>query len=338
VKNIFSRCKDFKPEDRGFIVECSHCGKPQDKRKAAERGKWIHTLDPLELNEKGKPIANYIGFHINQLYMPLYSKQDILNQKPENNPLSDEMSWNNEVLGEFYSGDSATITTEQIKSMCGDYKRPMVKQIRPIDCTNDRNVYLGIDWGKKIDANITAKDGTLISSKGQSYTVAAKRVVGDIGYGHEIMGELQHQYGLKVLASEAVGTKIKGRIKFDDTDFPKTIRFEKDNQIEEFFNLLRKGSIRFPMKSWEQIAWLVNHCSSMVAKPIGDRYGNVKVRYSKGIAPNDGLMALINAYLAYKFDATGGFKNNAKIFSDDVQEQSRALAIGIYCPAMKIVG
>lgn len=371
------RCIDFHPEDRGYIVECAHCGKLQDKREAAENGKWVHSNPPDELNEKGDPVVKYIGFHINQLYMPLFEKKDIINQKPENNPLSDETSWNNEVLGEFYSSDSSTISAEQIKSMCGDYDRPMVKYINPEDCFNEQNVYLGIDWGKKIDVNITNREGIVVAPKGQSYTVAVvlkvegpklfsikfaaklkrndltykievidqiirnynvKRVVGDIGYGHDIMGELQHQYGLKVLASEAMGTKIKGRIKFDEDDFPKTIRFQKDNQIEEFMKLLKTGAIRFPMKSWEQIAWLVNHCSSMVAKPVGDRYGNVKIRYSKGINPNDGLMALINAYLAYKFDATNGFKNNAKIFSDKPNDQTKGLAVGVYCPAMKVVG
>jgi len=370
------RCAEFHPDNRGHIVECVHCGKTQDKREAAERGKWVHSVSIDDLDENGKPIAKYIGFHINQLYMPLYSKKNILDQKPENNPLSDETAWNNEVLGEFYSGDSSTITAEQIRTACGDYERPMVKTIRPSECTNERDVYLGIDWGKKVDAAVKNKEGVVVS-KGQSYTVACvikvegpklfsiqfatklkdnsltykrevidqimtnynvKRAVGDIGYGHEIMGELQNQYGLRVLASEALGTKIKGRIKFDDVDSPKTIRFEKDNQIEEFIKLLQKGSVRFPMRSWEQIAWLVSHCSSMVAKPVGDRYGNVKLRYSKGISPNDGLMALINAYLAYKFDVTNGFKNNAKLFSDKPNDRSKGTAIGVYCPAMKIVG
>lgn len=371
------RCKDFPAKDRGYIVECTHCNYLQDKREAAERGRWIHTTNPEEKNEKGENVVRYVGFHINQLYMPLYTKRYIMNQKPENNPLSDETAWNNEVLGEFYSGDSSTITAEEIKQMCADYKRPMVKYIRPIDCSNDRDVYLGIDWGKKIDANVVTKEGVVVSPKGQSYTVAAilkvegpklfsvqfatklqkrdlkyklevidqimrnynvKRAVGDIGYGHEIMGELQNQYGLRVLASEALGTKIKGRIRFDEIDTPKIIRFEKDNQIEEFIGLLKKGFIRFPFKSWEQIAWLVAHCSSMVAKPVGDRYGNVKLRYSKGLAPNDGLMALINAYLAYKFDATNGFKNNAKLYSDKPNDRTKGLAVGVYCPGMRIVG
>jgi hypothetical protein len=371
------RCLSFNKRDRGFIVECTNCGHLQDKRLAAERGKWVHTTDPDELDENGERVAKYMGFHINQLYMPLYQKKNIIDQKPENNPLSDETSWNNEVLGEFYSGDSATISAEEIREKCGDFNRPMVKFVKPSECANEMNTYLGIDWGKKIDVNVTNKEGVVVASKGQSYTVATvikvegpklfsiqfatklqkrdlsyklevidqiidrysiKRVVGDIGYGHEIMGELQSKYGLKVLASEALGSKIKGRIRFDDLDSPKIIRFEKDNQIEEFLNLLKKGSIRFPLKSWEQIAWLISHCSSMVAKPIGDRYGNVKIKYSKGLAPNDGLMALINAYLAYKFDVTNGFKNNAKMFSEQPNDKSRGIAIGVYCPAMKITG
>ncbi|HUV85244.1 MAG TPA: phage terminase large subunit family protein [Methanosarcinales archaeon] len=361
-------CEKFNKEDRGFIVKCPHCGAVQDKRDAAERGKWVSLKDESK--------CEYIGFHINQLYMPIYNKNAILKQKPENNPLSDEMSWNNEILGEFYSGAGLGITADEIRDKCADFDRGFRRTILKEECVMDKAVYMGVDWGKRVDMAKIGKDGNKISSGGKSFTAIVvlksegpkllsiqfatklgdnsfqykrdvinqmminynvKYAIGDIGYGHEIMGELQNEYGNRFLASEASGNKIKNKIKFDMDDFPKTIRFEKDHHIDELFNLFRTGAIRFPFKSWEPVSWLVNHCASMVAKPQMDIYGNFKFRYAKGPTPNDGLMALLNAYLAYKYDVTGGFKNPSKLFSESSQELRKGLAVGSYCPRLKVM-
>jgi hypothetical protein len=41
---------------------------------------------------------------------------------------------------------------------------------------------------------------------------------------------------------------------------------------------------------------------------LGMKADNYVKRYTKGSTPNDGLMALMYAMIAYKFIATGGFK------------------------------
>ena len=64
--------------------------------------------------------------------------------------------------------------------------------------------------------------------------------------------------------------------------------------------------IRFPWKSYEYIEWLIDHCTSMDAK-IRISVGQPLKTYTKGSIPNDGLMALMYAYMAYKFDITKGF-------------------------------
>ncbi len=334
----------------GYQVRCTHCGHIQDKRESAENGKWV--------GRENADDYKFLGFHINQLYMPEYTKEDIVSQKPENNPLSDETSWRNEVLGEFYSGEGLTITADEIKAKCSDYDRAFTKRIMPEEVSSGENgVYMGVDWGKKIDASqLGIGENKAKTAMGKSYSVAVilkvegpqlfsveyavrmtsneyeyklelldelirrysiKQAVGDIGYGNDIMGTLYNKYGNQFLASEANGAKVTGRIKFCDDDFPKVIRFERDYYISEMFKLLRKGAIRLPMKSWEQLSWLIHHCASMVAKPEVDRYGNVKVRYAKGNIPNDGLMALLNAYIAYKYDVTNGFQIKEKLYSDE---------------------
>ena len=77
------------------------------------------------------------------------------------------------------------------------------------------------------------------------------------------------------------------------------------------FELLRKGRFRFPWGSYEQISWLVAHCCSMESKVVM-RQGQPHQTYVKGKIQNDGLMALMYAYLAYKFDKTRGFKMNVE--------------------------
>jgi hypothetical protein len=74
----------------------------------------------------------------------------------------------------------------------------------------------------------------------------------------------------------------------------------------------------------------------MVAKPQMDRLGNTKIKYSKGLLPNDGLMALINAFLAYKFDISNGFKNINNAFAEHPQQSSIGLAGGVYLSKMRM--
>ena len=51
----------------------------------------------------------------------------------------------------------------------------------------------------------------------------------------------------------------------------------------------------------------------MEIKPSISRMGEPSVHYVKGSTPNDGFMALLNAYIAYKFLITNGFHNNNPI-------------------------
>ena len=52
----------------------------------------------------------------------------------------------------------------------------------------------------------------------------------------------------------------------------------------------------------------------MEIKPsISKMGGDPQIHYVKGGTPNDGFMALLNAYLAYKFILTKGFTNNNPI-------------------------
>lgn len=340
------KCKDFFPlytagnNDwekiwlHGFIVKCTKCEHEQNKIEAAERGKWVVT---------GNPDADYVGFHLNQLYNPVFSKEAILKEKPENSAVNTERAYQNEVLGEFFAGSSSPITAEELSEKCADIGR---KFTRSISHAEPRRVYLGLDWGQKVDLDQMAVGEGGPRTVGQSYSVAViltadnpnilsieyatklkqndlsykkeiveelfrtyrvNQAVGDIGYANDLCGILQHEYGERFLASRAV-SQIKNHIKYEEAIFPKEVMFERDYYIAMLYDFMKQGKIRFPFGNYEQISFMIAQICGMEIKPSKDKYGEVKTRYVKGRIPNDAMMALLNAFLAWRFDLTSGFK------------------------------
>lgn len=308
------------------IVKCPSCGEEQSKIDAIEKGKWIPT--------PGREDADVVGFHFNQLFIPEFTKEVIVKEKPENSALNSDITWNNEVLGEFHSGEGMPITFEEIYTACRDANRHMTKSI----VQGEKHVYLGFDWGGKPDI-----DGV---KRGQSFSCGlvlsvdhderfvieyaaklkksdleskkefvnnmfrlygARSAMGDIGFAEDLSGELKIIYGEKYKTVRS-SSMVAGGVKYNRDELE--IVIDKDKTIEEIFTLLRKGRVRFPWASYERIAWLVKHCTSMESKWV-KRRGEPYKTYTKGKSQNDGLMALIYAYLAYKYDKTKGFKLTA---------------------------
>lgn len=348
----------------GYIVKCTHCGHEQDKREAAERGKWISIKSDKDEDCK------MIGFHINQLYMPTFTKEDIINEKPGNHLLNTERVYQNEVLGEFYQGDSSPITPEEIREHCYDARKFSAK----IDPSPQQIVVLGLDYGKRADLEQLA-DSEKIKITGQSYSTAVvlmakgpdllslefttkfKRndleskkgiidqlmrqysvnlAVGDIGYAEGLTDLLYNTYNDRYITSQAAG-KINNHIKVNDGVCPKCIIFERDLYIEELIQLLKRGNIKFPFGDYEKIAWLIEHCCSMEKKSTISRIGEPSVHYVKGSTPNDGFMALLNAYIAYKYMVTRGFTNNNPLLQNQYfTNKNKPLIVAGYIPRKMI--
>jgi hypothetical protein len=344
----------------GFIVRCPHCGFEQDKREAVERGKWV------ALNDQND--AKYIGFHINQLYVPTYTKEKIISEKPENNPVSTEKGYQNEVLGEFYHGEATIITQDQVRELCGDPGRKFRSSISPDE---ELPVFLGIDIGGKNDLEQLV-DSNKIKTGGQSFSTAVviamtgpqrmsiefatsfKRndlaskkgiieeiirkysinlAVCDFGYAHDLNEILQTEYGEKFLSSEATN-KVKDHIKYDSETFPRIIRFERDFWIADLYEQMKKGNVRIPMGSYEQIVMLIQHICSMEIKPSISRAGDITPHYVKGSSPNDFFMAMLNAYIAYKFYISQGFKIKMQSMMRD-PAKDRPPVLVAYLPKMR---
>ncbi len=331
----------------GHIVKCTKCGHEQNKLDAAERGKWV------AIKDQNDPDCLMIGFHINQLYMPMFTKEDIIKEKPGVHPINTERVFMNEVLGEFFQGDSSPITTEEIREKCADVGRKFSARILPPppgSALMKQIVVMGIDYGARADLEQLANPDR-VKSVGQSYSTAVilsakgpqllniefatkfKRndleskkgiidqlmrqysvqlAVGDIGYSADFSNILHNAYGDRYIVSRA-HNKVNGHIKYSEDAFPKEICFERDYYISEFYDYMKKGQIKFPFGDYEKVAWLIEHCASMEIKPSISRIGEPTVHYVKGGTPNDGFMALLNAYLAYKFIITKGFTNNNPI-------------------------
>lgn len=351
----------------GFIVKCTHCGHEQDKRDAAERGKWVALKDADDED------CLMVGFHINQLYMPMFTKEDIIKEKPGIHPINTERVYMNEVLGEFFQGDASPITPEDIREHCADIGRKFSARINPPPPgTNQLQqiVVMGVDYGARADLEQLANPDK-VKMAGQSYSTAVilsakgphllsiefatkfkrndleskkglidtlmrqysiQMAVGDIGYSNDFSAMLHSTYGDRYIVSRA-HNRVNGHVKYTTDAFPKEIVFERDYYISELFDLMKKGNIKFPFGDYEKIMWLIEHCSSMEIKPSISRVGEPTLHYVKGSTPNDGFMALLNAYLAFKFIITKGFTNNNPILQQQNFKQSkRPLIVTGYIP------
>ncbi len=345
----------------GQIVKCPKCGHEQDKLEAQERGKWVAFKD------ENDPDCDMIGFHINQLYMPMFTREDIEKEKPGKHPINTERVFMNEVLGEFFQGDSSPITPEEIREHCADFERKFSPRIEASAGLMDQMAILGIDYGARADLEQLANPDR-VKSQGQSYSTAVvlltkgpgllsiefctkfKRndpeskkgiidqlmrqyniqlAVGDIGYSNDFSYILHTTYGDRYLVSRA-HSKVNNYVKFNVDAYPKEILFERDFYIGELYEQMKKGMIRFPYGDYEKIAWLIEHCASMELKPsISKTGGDPSIHYVKGGTPNDGFMALLNAYLAYKFLISRGFSDNNPSLKD-ASYGNKPLVVGGY--------
>lgn len=304
----------------GYDIKCPLCGFVQKKIDAIESGKWVASRNSED--------CKYTGFHINQLYIPYFSKENIIDLMPENNPSQTERIWNNEVVGEFYSGLGMPITKAEIYEKCRDPDRYFSKSIDP----RIKKSYFGVDWGGKADGqsggqsyscvvviSVTHSGDILVehahklrdtSFNYKKETInemfrrfGISRAVSDWFFGQDVVHDIQLRYGDRFLGAQGSGSLIKP-LKYRDEEM--IVSYNKDLMVEEIFNLMKKGKIRFPWKSYEHLEWLIDHCTSMEMQQRVVANQPVK-KYVKGSGPNDGLMALMYAYMAYKFDLTKGF-------------------------------
>lgn len=313
----------------GNTVSCTKCGHLQDKCEAVQRGKWISTQKHVE----GGYEPQYVGFHVNQFLIPRFTKETIQSENPKYNPIKPERIWQTDILGEFYSGAALPITEEEIYTYCKNADKAVSSGI---PANSEITTFMGIDWGGKTDEGEGGQSfsGIVIASVGPDgffqienafklkkndidYKKAVisemyrrfgiKLAVADIGFGNDIVPALQKDYQSRFWGCINSGTLIHPVKIIEDS---LTIVCNKDLILDDIFNMMRSGKIKFPLKdskSHELMSVLIEHCCSMerVTRTV---QGNVVNKYVKGNTPNDLLMALLYSIIAYKYYQTSGFK------------------------------
>ncbi len=319
----------------GFIVKCRHCNHLQDKREAADRGDWIS----VKLQEE----STYEGFHLSCLLMNFYSRERIFQELPENSPINNTRTFENEIMGNFYSGESGPISMEMLDEKCAETERPMVYSIKKEPTVK---VFAGFDWGEKNEMALGENDergrnrnqgksyscGVVLKTLGPEllsveFCTKLKRndmtskleiveemfrlfnidlAVGDIGGAGDLSDVLHKTYGDQFIPSRAVGP-MKNHVSFIKDRYPPEIQFERDYHYAELYDVLKKGMIKFPYKSYDKIEWLLYHITQgNDIKVSMDSRGELISKFVKS-GNNDGFCALLNAYLAWKFYQSDGF-------------------------------
>ena len=325
----------------GHDVKCPECGTLQKKADALEGGRWV----PTKTGD-----TKYVGYHVSVMLHTSFSIESIMDLNTSVNKDRSEKAWKNETLGEFYSGGGMTLSLDDIRLNCCDNTRGLAKTIidrgdktvvMGIDW-GGKDLEFGdggdddIDVGKKGDTgqSYTAVVIMSVDKRGvftienayrlkrndfeykvniisEMYRIFKVQVAAaDLGYGADIV---QHMQGPIGFGERFLGCINSGTLVSTLTYKPKQLRvvLNKDAMVEEIFSMVRKGKIKFPVQgeSYDRIEWLMQHFTSMEVKRVV-KNDNVYNKYVKGAIQNDGLMAAIYALIAYKFIATGGFKDS----------------------------
>jgi len=309
----------------GFMVTCDFCGTLQDKRLAIARGEWI----PRKVDES----VEYRGYHINQLLVPIITREAIARKEP---PKKTRRSFLNEVLGEFYSGTDVSLTIADIIKYLTTKPDSSLMKIR--NFINDKFTYMGIDLGGRLAGEedsgeggysvivILSEDATTgqliieycykmetndVDAQLQTISDLIKRYncieVGiDFGFGgHIYVNKLQKDWGERI-KSIFSSTYLKVPYKYERDK--NMITIDKHVVLEYFFDELEDYTYILPYSEPEKVEWLAEHISGVEiqTKVVG---GIIRKTFVKsGDQSIDGLMALNYARVMYLFRKTKEFR------------------------------
>ena len=303
----------------GTTFKCPLCGALEDKEDAMRDGEWV----------SHNPSGNKRGYHFNQLYTPGIPKDAILRKRKDKLP----QQFKNEVLGEFYGGVLSSESYRDLVLSCADenetYQDFLEPYVHPV-------VALGVDWGGKVDER--SLDGSwtvalvMTQTNGKYHVRHMERLetkdpqeqiariktlfskysvvqgVGDMGYGQDKVWDLNSEYGRRFLGCHSV--QAKNVYTFNEKAMPPSISVNKDMVIDELLANFRAGKFVLPFKT-DRDEMLTEMLADEIAgiMPTERLSGGARVRsYTRrGSQTIDSLMALMYAYIALRFNVSGGF-------------------------------
>lgn len=306
-------------DQKHWYVECTECGHEQnigmnniyDDETQDDRKYFGCTECRTELDrQRGKWVAHYpdntlySSYHLSQLNMSWISA----NQIWRDYQTMDEMTFNNEVLGKFFAGNTKPVQMEDVLA-CADANYAMRIGNTEFDCV------MGIDYGSggksksiitighnaKVDGDtklvvdyienctISNEDEMLkhVQSLVQRFNVV--KIVGDIGYGSYEHGKLYTWYGKRAMACRYVaypGDPGKRDIKESNV-----IHVDRTFSMDRLIEMFRKHQLVFPYKNPGEIEFAFDHYTSIEMKFTTSNTGTGRKLYDHR-TPDDAFHSL----------------------------------------------
>lgn len=254
MKNIVD---DPVRENRKYFA-CLECFDELDR----QNGTWLPTKPENKL---------YSGYHLTQLNMSWISA----NQIWRDYNTMDEMTFANEVLGEFFTGQGKPVTYEDVLG-CTNHRRDMASHAH-------HPTVLGIDYGSgtKSKTIITighnGSDDKLvidfientklvheeliehIAQLVRKYSV--ERIVGDIGYGSYEHSQLRKMFGTMATACRYVSysDNPSKRIIKDDG----VLHVDRTHSMDKLIDMFKKRRIDIPYKTPGKVEEFFDHYTAI---------------------------------------------------------------------------
>lgn len=268
-------------------------------------GKWIS----VRTSEK-TPI--YRGYHLSQEMAPWISKEEIEQKRLTYT----KQKFENEVLGNFYTGGAVKLTIDQILA-CADPKLGWDLQTH----TPPTYHYAGIDWGDRSymviqDRALTMKrvltwddrsDLSVVRQAIQQYNI--RYLVADMGFGKSEVARLQGEYGYKVWGCQYVDqqqtTFKKAFYKTPDGDLDQrrpVVNANRTEAMDLVYERIYNKKYRFPYEKSmrDTIEWVFQHLLAPYEEFVNSgQHGGlvVKKRYARS-GPDHSFHALTYATIA----------------------------------------
>jgi hypothetical protein len=295
-----------------LMVECPHCRKLQDKRYAiANNGEWIAS--------RPSNSANLAGFHVSQLLAPWITREEI-DQKSD---AYGDRRFQNEVLGNFYSGLSAGLSPDDLER---DTRFRLSKYVTP-----PTDTFVGLDWGTHTEEKQAGSYTTIVVISRidfKKFKIEYCQRFLEPDYLKQVaqISTLLREFNCRVAVADSSGAiqvqelrkSWQNKIvtcfygapagKEETTFNPKRnmITADKHLTLDICLENCKRKCIVIPYKSPEETEWLIDDICSVESDTLPAGGTEKKVWVKIPGKTDDGLQALNYALLASKFLATEG--------------------------------
>jgi Phage terminase large subunit (GpA) len=265
MKNIMIQNEGTDKERRYF--GCLHCEQELDR----ENGQWIKTKPHNKM---------YSGYLFNQLNMSWISANQIFRDFTT----MDAMTFANEVLGEFYSGNEQPLSFEDVLK-CTD-KTLSLKTYSPTPTVlgvdygsggKSKTIihigHMGVHNGKKkliIDyienCPITNHEELIAHIMGLKEKFNCEKINGDIGYGSYESQKLFEAYGRDAISTRYVSYANDPRKREYKGYANSTLQVDRTHSMDKLIDMFHREEIVIPYKKPEEVEFFFDHYTALELK------------------------------------------------------------------------